>query len=948
MRIIALRALPETNAAVLALKNQHTVMRKQFCTLAFSLLFCAAAFSQSTIRGNVADTAEGKKIANAVVALSRKSDSTLVAFTRTDKDGAFELFKIPIGKYEVLISFPKFADFSDDIDVKDPVLEMGAIALTNKGTLLKEVVVRTASAIRIKGDTTEFTADSFVVKDGATVEDLLKKFPGFSVNSKGEITAQGKKVDKVLVDGEEFFGDDPTMATQNLGAKAVDKVQMYDTKSEQQNLTGATTGGEGKTINIKLKEDSKKGAFGKLTSGTDFNKYHDSKALYNRFKGKQKISVYGTRSNTTTGSLNWEDQRKLGIEDDYEYDELGGYYYSFNEGDEFNNWSLRGLPNSYSAGALYINKWAEDKQGVNVSYRYNRLHTDNASSTYMQNILPTTVNYRNKFTTSQGLNWQHAVNGKWEWKLDSLASLKFTTAGTYKETDLDADVTSEFLNSNREIVNNSNQERSGHTERTKWDNSLVYKQLFKKKDRQLMATLRFGLTDDLQGNLNKTTTQFYKGAAVDSIDIIDQLRKFDGASQTMGGKITFTEPLTKKFWLVMDYAHNRNASTSLRNTFSKSNNGKYETGVPLYSNNFDLDAVSNSGTVLLRLIKPKVKAMIGSGLSSVHLNLHNLDTKLRNRYDFLNFTPQAGFNYNPKPQTYVGINYRGTTRQPTIDQLQPIRINDDPLYEFQGNPDLKVGFNHNISVNFNQFKLLKQRYMYFGSNINFQDNAITNLTAIDTALGKQIYKPVNVDGNRNWNLYGGWFKEGGPKKWNFGINVNGNGGVNNSFVQQASGIVKNKTTYNSIGGGPEARYNEEEKKSITIRPQVSYNTSSSSIQTGVENNYFTYGGNLEGFYMLPWKLELSSDVNFDFRQKLPAFPTAQNFTIWNANLAKKIFKKKTGKIIFEAHDLLNQNRGFNRFVQTNFIQEERYNRISRYFLLRFEWTFNKMPGQQSK
>jgi hypothetical protein len=328
----------------------------------------------------------------------------------------------------------------------------------------------------------------------------------------------------------------------------------------------------------------------------------------------------------------------------------------------------------------------------------------------------------------------------------------------------------------------------------------------------------------------------------------------------------------------------------------------------------------------------------------VRLDLHNRDNDGRNSYDFLNFTPQANFNYSPKAQTSININYRGTTRQPTIDQLQPIRINDDPLYEFQGNPDLKVGFNHSINVNFHQFKLLKQRYMYFGSSFNLQDNAITNLTIIDTALGKQIYKPVNVGGNSNWNLYGGWFKQGGPKKWNYGFNINGNGGVNNSFVQQASGIEKNKTIYNTLGGGPEARYEEEEKRSLSIRPQLSYNTSRSSIQPDIKNNFFTYGGNIEGFYMLPWKLELSSNVNFDLREKLPAFPTAQNFTIWNANLAKKIFKKKTGKLIFEAHDILNQNRGFNRFVQTNFIQEERYNRISRYFLLRFEWTFNKMPG----
>jgi hypothetical protein len=330
-------------------------MRKCLYALLYFLFTSQVSFAQrATVSGNVADTAEQKKAANAVVLLSRKSDSTLVAFTRTDKNGTFQLFQIPMGTYQLLVTFPKFADFTDEINVKDPVQDLGTIALTSKSTLLKEVIVRSGSAIRIKGDTTEFTADSFIVKEGATVEDLLKKLPGFQVNSKGEVTAQGKRVEKVLVDGEEFFGDDPTMATQNLGAKAVDKVQLFDSKSDQQQLTGINSGTEGKTLNIKLKENSKKGAFGKLNAGSDFNNYYDAKALYNRFKGKKKISLYGTNSNISTGSLNWDDRQKLGIEDDFEYDEISGFYYSFGEEDDFNNWSLRGLPRSYTAGGLFI------------------------------------------------------------------------------------------------------------------------------------------------------------------------------------------------------------------------------------------------------------------------------------------------------------------------------------------------------------------------------------------------------------------------------------------------------------------------------------------------------------------------------------------------------------------------------------------------------------------
>ncbi|HZH95931.1 MAG TPA: carboxypeptidase-like regulatory domain-containing protein, partial [Flavisolibacter sp.] len=367
-------------------------MRSAFTLLA-AFLISQGVFAQNvTLKGSIKDTSENKILTNAVVSLIRKADSTLVHFTRSNKEGSFRFDSVQQGKYTLLITYPKFADLADDIELKDPEHNLGTLALTQKIKLLSEVIVRSAAAIRIKGDTTEFTADSFIVKEGATVEDLLKKLPGFQVNSKGEITTQGKRVEKVLVDGEEFFGDDPTMATQNLSAKIVDKVQVFDTKNEQQKLTGIATGNEGKTINIKLKDDKKKGYFGKLSAGTNFDNLVDAKALYNRFTGKKKVSLYGTRTDLNTGSLNWEDRQKLGIEEDYEYDEISGYYYSFGSNDEFSN-NNQGLPRAYTAGALFSNKWRGDTNNVNLSYRYNRLNVFNDASVRTQNILPTTVNY---------------------------------------------------------------------------------------------------------------------------------------------------------------------------------------------------------------------------------------------------------------------------------------------------------------------------------------------------------------------------------------------------------------------------------------------------------------------------------------------------------------------------------------------------------------------------
>ncbi len=927
-----------------AFNNQTSVMRNVVFLLLSFFLFQAATAQSVVLKGTVKDTSENKVLRNAVVSLINKKDSLLVRFTRSNEDGSFAMDNLKPGNYILLITFPKFADLADDITLKEGENALGNIALTQKAQLLKEVIVRSAAAIRIKGDTTEFTADSFAVREGATVEDLMKKLPGFQVNSKGEITAQGKRVEKVLVDGEEFFGDDPTMATQNLSAKVVDKVQVFDTKTDQQNLTGISTGSEGKTVNIKLKEDSKKGAFGRVNAGTDFNDIVDAKALYNRFKGKKKVALYGTVSDINTGSLNWEDRQKLGMENDMQYDEIGGYYYSFGNNDEFSDWSLRGLPHAYTAGGLFSNKWNADKQNINTSYRYNRLNTENVQSSFTQSTFPFLSN-TNKYVTSTGANEQHAVNGKYEWKLDSLASFKFTTSFTYKKTGLNADTRSDyelidsFQNNNSYI---SNQERNNNTERLQNENSLVYKQLFKKKNRQLITTLRYGITEDDQITYLAARTQFFTNTNTDSIQVLDQMKDFEGRSRTIGGKITFSEPLSNKINLVLDYAVNNNTSNSYRNSYNKDANDKYGVLDQLFSNNFDMTAVSHSTMAVMRYVDKKLRFAAGSGVSTVGLNLHNLDSNKRSEYNFLNFTPNANISYALKPQTNISLNYRGSTRQPNIDQLQPIRNNNDPLYEVIGNPDLKVAFNHDIGVFYNRYKVLSGSGVWVSANYSFTNNAITNANTIDRS-GKRTSRPVNVNGNRNWNIWADWNKGEGEKKLNFGVHVNGNGGRNNSFINGD----KNVTDYKMVETGFSASYSFPEKYNFNLRPKIGYNSSTSaSVIRSIKNNYFNYGGYAEGFVMLPGKLELNTNVDVNLQQRIENFGAPLNIVLWNANVARKIFKKKTGKIILSVNDILDQNRGFNRNITSNFIQEERYSRISRYFLLRFEWSFNQMPGSK--
>ena len=922
-------------------------MRKFIAGFVLTLAITLASHSQTTsIKGTVTDTVEKKNLANAVVTLLKKSDSLLVEFTRTNPNGGFTLQNIPVGPYVIMITYPKYADFADEVNLTAEPFDLGTIALPQKALLLKEVIVHNTGAIRIKGDTTEFVADSFKVKEGATVEDLLKKLPGLSVNSKGEITAQGKKVDKVLVDGEEFFGDDPTIATQNLSAKVVDKVQVFDTKTEQDQIKGIAGNGDSKTINIKLKENAKKGYFGKVEAGSDFDKLHNGKLLYNNFMGKRKISLFGTKSNTSTGSLGWEDRNKLGIDNDYEYDEIGGYYYSFGTNDDFSDWGLQGLPDAYSAGGLYSNKWNDDKDNLNLAYNYNRLGTTNEATTLKQTLLPDTTFYNNENSNTKGLKQQQVLTGKYEWKIDSLTTLKISSVNTYKTTETSGRTHSEALSEAREFVNTGDRTNTQDIAHKQSDNQLNYKQLFKKKGRMLMATLRYSAIDDDNSGTLYSINQFFKNGTLDSTATTDQYKEGTGNSQTYGGKVTYNEPLSTKWNLVTEYSFNNNNSNSHKNTFEKDINDKYTILNPLYSDNFDLNAFAHTGIVTLRYLGKKLKSVVGGGVSAVKLRLHDLDHDARSEYNFTNFTPQIQFGYAIKPQTNLSFRYNGATRQPTIDQLQPVRNNNDPLNVYIGNPNLKVGFNHNLNLNYNSFQVLRSRYMYAGIGANVQENAIANFSVVDI-YGKTTTTPINVQGNYTYYMYGGWVSGQGDKKLIHEINTDINGGRGVTYINAEKSI----NTYANVELNYGISYSLQDKYSIRIVPKIGRNMSVSSLRKDINNDYWTYGGRAEGYLMLFWKLELSSDVDFDLRQQIEAFEAAStntntNIILWNAELSRKFFKDKSGKLIFRANDILNQNKGFNRIINTNFVTDQRYQRIAQYFMLTFQWTFTKMPGQK--
>ncbi|MBS1566364.1 MAG: TonB-dependent receptor, partial [Bacteroidetes bacterium] len=845
--------------------------------LLMTLCVCTSAIAQqATVKGTVRDTSEQKIMPNAVVAVLKKSDSTLSAFTRSDKDGAFVIKNIPPGDYLLMVTYPRFADYVEPFSLRrdslrstDTLLQMGTLGLIRKSKLLEEVIIsQKVSAIRMKGDTLEFKADSFKVKEGASVEELLKKLPGIQVNSKGEITAQGQKVKKVLVDGEEFFGDDPTLVTQNLRADMVDKVQVYDKKSDQAAFTGIDDGDRSRTINLKLKEDKKKGFFGKIAVGQATDGYYDHQAMMNFFRKKQKLSFYGIASSTGKTGLNWDERDNYGqsTASMLEYDESTGWF-SFNGPgmDDIESWDGRyngqGYPKVKTGGIHYSNKWDEEKQNLNINYKAMQLLVEGQNGTNSQYILPDSNGGKNQFSTqSQRFDneiMRHRANGMYEVKFDSTSTLKFTADGGNDHRVSFNHYDSKTLAADSARINESNRDVNTTGDTRSFNSNLMWRRKLPKKGRTLAVSFeeKYQLTSS-DGYIN-AQNYFYKQDTLNSKQFTDQYKNFHGENFMLGGKIAYTEPLSQSSFLSVNYGLSVNNSTSDRSSFNKSSTGKYTELDPIYSNDYGLNTLTHSTGVAYSLMQKKLKLTVGGNVGSTHFEQVNRLTDSSVVRRFTNWYPQASFNYSFSQQQRLMVMYNGRTQQPTVQQIQPVRTNDDPLNIAIGNPALKPSFTNTIWMNYNDYKVLNERYIYTGFNFDQTVNQIVNKTNTDTATGKSTYQSVNLNGNYSFSVNFGYnFKW---KKPGLGIGFETRY-ARNRFTSIVNEVV-NATNSDNYNFNIDLYKEVEKKYDIGLTTSAGYTHSVSSIQAANTTSYWTYNIQPRLGVYFPWKIELHADAD---------------------------------------------------------------------------------------
>ncbi len=921
-------------------------MRNALMTLMVSLLFTHGLFSQiSTVRGSITDTVNRKQLANSSVMLVRKSDSVLVTYKRAGADGSFNMNAIP-GKYVLMISYPGFGDYSDSLTLTDQLYDFGNIYLTPKSKLLEEIIIKkTIPAIRMKGDTIVYKADSFRVQPGATVEDLLKTLPGFVVDKNGNITAQGERVKKILVDGEEFFSDDPTIATKNLQSAMVDELEVFDKKSDQAEFTGIDDGQKTKTVNLKLKEDKKNGYFGKLELGSDLNNYWSNSAMINYFKGKKKVAAHGLMASDGRTGLNFQEMMNYGGMGGAQTEMMdgGGISISIETPDDDFDWGTfqgEGLPKSWSAGGHFSNKWDKDRKNFNGTYRYKKLDNDANIVNRSQYIMPDTtffVNERNKTYSSKQ---SHSIIGTYDVKLDSSSSIKLTVSGLKGEGRNFSALNTESINPQGDTINQGSRINTSLSENEAFNSSLMYRKKFKQTGHTFSATIRQNYSNNNSEGFLKATNTFYdsKGIIVRE-DLIDQQKIRENKKNYYMGMLNYTKPLSKKTFLEFNYQLANQAMKSLRKTLEKSAPGdeKYEVLVPALSNDYDFTTWENKGGMNFKISKmKKYNITIGGAVSYTSMIQKDLIRDTTLKYNYLNFFPRANMNLNLKGNRNLYFNYWGSTEQPSLNAIQPVADNTDPLNVSIGNPDLSLAISHYFNLSFNRYDMLTESGYFMSYRFNFRQNAFSTRNFIDS-IGRRIYQTVNVDGVFSHSLYLDWNKKIKGTKFNVSTGPDLSYRQDVNFVNTEKNVIRN----GNLGGNVNLRYNVEKKYNFSIRVSGSYNFSNSSIRTDIKTNYWLqdYSFNYGYFFLKKW--ELNGELNASLRQKTTAFPDDSNVLLWNMWLDRKFGKKDDVKLRLYAFDILNKNLGFRRTINSNFINERTYNTYNRYLMISFIWNFSK-------
>lgn len=895
-----------------------------------------------SIKGQVTDTLSSPLPSTTVMLLSVK-DSTLVNFAVSDLKGFFEVKNISKGEYLLKITFVGFSPYMKRVaaPTEGTALDMGKIKMTSHTKELDAVTIQgEKNPVTVKKDTIEFNAGSFKTKTNANVEDLLKTMPGIEVETDGTVRAQGEQVQRVTVDGREFFGRDPKLATRNLPADAVDKVQVFDRKSDNAQFTGIDDGQREKTINLELKEEKRKGAFGNLMGGYGTDDRFQASASVNKFSKGQQLSFLGMGNNINEQGFSIGDFMNFSGGTQAMMGGGGTRTISINTGGTGGSTSggpsvnMGGRPSGIMtnwAGGVNFNKDLNKDTKLTSSYFYNHLDRNLSSELNRTNTMPDLGTYDfNQESRQLSKSDNHRGTLVMDHNIDSANTLRATANASYTEGESQTYSLSKTWTIDNTQVQNESERLSFNEQNSKNLNAnVLWRHRFGKRGRSLSTNVTFGLTDSDSEGYQNSVNNYYLTSTEENIN---QTNTQETNNQNIGATVSFTEPLGGRKYLEANYNFSTNRNEVDRQVYD------WENGTPAFNTGLSNQYVSNyfynRPGLNFRMNKEKYSITMGASYQMTSLNgkllLHDQDII----QDFQNVLPVFRFNYDFNSSKHLRLDYETSMQEPTIQQLQPIVDNSDPLNISTGNPDLKPAYTHRISTNFTSFNPAKFINLFAFVNASYMRNAIVYSQSVNDSLVRTT-KPVNVSSAQNLSA-----------NVNFGFPIRKllsrfNVGPTMSFSENISVLneLENHVRNRNLGGS--VRYNFSFKEFIIL--DLSANFSNQLTQYDFDTpdqEYFnqTYRSELtvnflkRMAYNTTFYYLIYTSTTTDFRQTMP---------FWNMWFSCFVMKNNSGEIKFGVNNLLDQNNSVVQSTGENYIQQQTTNNLGRFYMLSFTYTLNK-------
>lgn len=908
------------------------------------LLSGACSKAQVSVSGLVTDRT-GELLPGATVKILN-SDSSFVTGVSSDMEGKFNVSLNPGNKYVLVFSYLSYRDKYRSIVIADQPLDLGKISLREDATTLTEVEVKDVQQRgEQKGDTTAFNADAFKTNPDATAEDLVKKLPGVTSDNNG-VKVNGETVQKVLVDGKPFFGDDPNATLKNLPADIIDKVEVFDKMSDQSQFTGFDDGSQQKTINFVTKKGKNEGVFGKIYGGygadESITPRYNSGAALNSFKDKRRISLLALSNNINEQNFSVSDITGAMGNAGQSSGRGGGGPGRNNGASNLLTAPQNGNTTTHSAGLNYSDAWGK-KINVSGSYFFN--YSDNRNTSNITRSYFTEDNLLYKETsTSRRTNQNHRFNFRFEYAIDSSNKVTVVPALSFQNNDARSSMIGTTSHLDDLLLNNAQTDSRSLNLGYDFNNSVLYQHKFRKQGR----TISLNVTTSQSERTNDGS--YYSLYSDTSESIRDQ--KYDTYSYTKKGSVnlSYTEPISKHTQLQVNYNPSYTEGKSDKTTRDyEAVTDSYSDFNSALSNKYNNVYQTQRGGISYRYRKDKLNYGFGADVQQSNLSgEQTFPTSFNLNQSFQNVLPNAMMNYKFSKTKNLRIFYRAGTNIPGISQLQNVVDISNPLQVKTGNEQLKQTFENNLNMRFGGFNQATARNAMVFINTNYTDNYISNATYIlrsDSLIqgnlisaGSQLTKPVNVDGFYSARAFGVY---GFPLKV-IKSNMNLNGGINYSHIPS---IINNNLNYSNSyagNGGIFIGSNVSKNLDFSLGYNGNYTVVKNTTQTKSDNSYFTHTATFKLNYILK-NFVINTDLsNTIYKGLSQSFN--QQYYLWNAYIGYKFLKDKSLEAKISVFDILNQNRSISRTVTGAYTEDSYTTVLRRYAMFTLTYTLKKFKN----